>query len=175
MFARQPISNGALLSTVTAFVLALAACTGQPVASSASAGGGGATLASGTATFQSTNGDRTVEVDATGSGDAVSGTIRASDASGTGFTIGLECSSTADDGTLILGGEVSESTDDAHPQGSRAALVVRDGDPDALQTWFEDPPPADSCAEFLTNIPPDVISTPQDVTDGEITVSGAAS
>ena len=69
------------------------------------------------------------QIDATGSGDDVAGTMTVSD-SGQDATVDLECARTTDDGLIEIGGLVTESTfDDFFPQGRRVAVIFQPGPP----------------------------------------------
>jgi hypothetical protein len=69
------------------------------------------------------------QIDATGSGDDVAGTMTVSD-SGQDATVDLECTRTTDDGLIEIGGLVTESTfDDYFPQGRRVAVIFQPGSP----------------------------------------------
>ena len=126
---------------------------------------------SGRVTFQLGDNAVAVEVDASADGAALSGTAVVSFAPDE-FTIALECSREFDDTTWILAGTTTESTTDNSPVGSRSAILVRDGAPQEVILWFEDPPPAEDCAGFLEGIPEeDIVNagfTP--VTEGEISL-----
>ena len=71
------------------------------------------------------------------------------------FTIGLECSRMFDDTTWILGGEIVQSTSEGQAVGTRSAVIVRDGSPQQVILWFEDPssPAGAGCAAFVNAIP----------------------
>ena len=69
------------------------------------------------------------QIDATGSGDDVAGTLTVSD-SGQDATVDLECARTTDDGLLEIGGLVTESTfDDGFPKDRRVAVIFEPGSP----------------------------------------------
>jgi hypothetical protein len=69
------------------------------------------------------------QIDATGSGDDVAGTLTVSDSSADA-TVDLECARTTDDGLIEIGGLVTESTfDDFFPQGRRVAVIFQPGSP----------------------------------------------
>ena len=104
-------------------------------------------LASGTFRAQ-VGGGYTVDLDATGAGDNVTGTMAVSSESG-GYTVDLECTRTID-GLLWIGGDVTESTNSNAPAGTRAAIILKRGDPvEALFAWQEDGPPSASCQAFF--------------------------
>jgi hypothetical protein len=69
------------------------------------------------------------QIDATGSGDDVAGTLTVSD-SGQDATVDLECARTTDDGLIEIGGLVTESTfDDGFPKDRRVAVIFEPGSP----------------------------------------------
>ena len=111
----------------------------------------------------------TVDMDASATGSVLSGTAVVSFDTDQ-FTIELECSRQFDDTTWILGGTTTESTTDNSPVGTRSAVLIRDGEPQELILWFEDPPPADDCAGFVTALQDDAIVNAGFVpaTEGEI-------
>jgi hypothetical protein len=88
------------------------------------------------------------------------------------FTIGLECSRQFDETTWILAGTTTESTTDNSPVGTHAAVLVRDGAPQELILWFEDPPAADDCAGFVDALEDDQIVNAGfgPATEGEISL-----
>ena len=70
-----------------------------------------ATLASGTFTANLGSWGQAFEIEATGTGDDVSGTLDVSSAEGT-WSADLQCSRNADDGLLVIAGEVTDSTNE---------------------------------------------------------------
>jgi hypothetical protein len=126
---------------------------------------------SGQVTFPLGDTPVTVEVAASADGAALSGTAVVSFAPDE-FTIALECSRQFDDTTWILGGTTTESTTDNSPVGTRSAVLVRDGEPQELILWFEDPPPADDCAGVVNALQDDAIVNAGFVpaTEGEISL-----
>ena len=65
----------------------------------------------------------------------------------------LACVAKMDDGTWLLGGDLDISTIGDAPVGSRLAVVVRDGSPQAFDLWYEGAgAPAADCAGFLASI-----------------------
>jgi hypothetical protein len=78
----------------------------------------------------------TAQLDATGSGDDVAGTMTVSDSSFSA-TVDLECTRTTDDGLIEIGGLVTESTfDDNFPQGRRVAIIFQPGSPVKAIWWI---------------------------------------
>ena len=119
--------------------------TGSPSAAAAPG------AVSGQVTFTLGDTPVTIDMDAMADGSALSGTAVISFDTDE-FTIDLECSRQFDDTTWILGGTTTESTTDNSPVGTRSAVLVRDGTPQELILWFEDPPPADDCAGFVNGL-----------------------
>lgn len=111
-----------------------------------------ALLARGTFTAQGV----AVELDATGGASSVTGSMVVSPEAGYvgdtfdgDFTVDLECTRTID-GLLWIGGDVTESTNSNAPKGTRAAIILKRGDPvEALFAWQEDGPPSASCQAFF--------------------------
>jgi hypothetical protein len=73
----------------------------------------------------------TAELDATRSGDNVTGSMALSESeTGNTANVDLECTRTTDDGLIEIGGLVTESTfDDFFPQGRRVAVIFQPGSP----------------------------------------------
>ena len=122
-------------------LFAVAACGGDKESS----------VAKGTASYSSPEGDRTVEVDAVETDGDVGGTVTVDDDGGR-WSIDIRCSGTVE-GTLVLAGDVASGSPKA---GTHAALFVRQAEPDRVAVWFEDPPPAKTCEDFVAAIPPGV-------------------
>jgi len=75
------------------------------------------------------------EIDATGTGAAVTGTLTVSD-SGDHATVALECSRTTEGGLIEIGGLVTESTfTDGFPKDHRVAIVFQPGTPVVAVWW----------------------------------------
>ena len=95
-------------------------------------------LARGTFTAQGI----TAELDATGSGADVAGTMSLSDPTGRA-TVDLECARTTADGLIEIGGLVTDSTIDANsqdwhdgfPAGQRVAVIFEPGSPVKAVWW----------------------------------------
>lgn len=98
-------------------------------------------------------------VDAVTDGASVRGTARAAQGQDgsdpSTVDVQLECLDVRADDTWVLGGTIDAST--FLRVGSRAAVIVRDGDSQAFDFWIQgnDPDAAD-CAAFLAGIPEDV-------------------
>ncbi len=129
-----------------------------PVLLGAGCGGdNGRTVAEGTADVQLGNETMTVAISAEEAADEVSGTADISYEGGEAFSIALECAAERSE-VLILGGSVSESYTPDAKVGTRSAVLVKEGEPDRLLLWFEDPPPARDCDAFVRNIPDEVLA-----------------
>ena len=92
-----------------------------------------------------------VELEATGHGDSVTGTMTVSgDAGETLFAVDLKCARIAEDGRILIGGDTTEATDWA-TKGLRTAIVLKPGSPVHAVFEFEGDllPPASSCLAFL--------------------------
>jgi hypothetical protein len=163
---KRLVIRAAVLAAVAA--LLLGACRGADGGTTLA--DGPTTIAEGTGTFRQGDGFATVKLSATEDDGEVSGEANVTGESGPPFTIAVECSGKAADGVVIVAGKVSASEDDERPVGTRTAVLVKDGDPDGMLLWFEDPPPAGSCSEFVENIPEDVLSDPSmyQPVDGDI-------
>lgn len=121
--------------------------------------GGSSRIAEGTAHLDSPHGQQTVRIHAVQENDTVTGTIDVQSVDGEPFSIDVHCS-VEREGALMIGGNVR----DGAAAGSHAAAIVRQGQPDRMVMWFEDPPPADSCAAFLAAIPPGLVADLQPIT-----------
>ena len=113
-----------------------------------------ATPVSGQVTFPLGDQSATVNADASAIGSRLAGTATVAIASDR-FTIGLECSRMFDDTTWILGGDIIQSTSEGQAVGTRSAVIIRDGSPQQVILWFEDPasPAGAGCAAFVNAIP----------------------
>lgn len=101
-----------------------------------------------------------IELDATGDGAAVTGTMTYTDVGGAdlgGFTVDLACTRTTDGGLIIIGGPVIESTKgyvESAPEGKNIAIVLERGSPVKAEIWVEHPDPHEpNCPAFLESIP----------------------
>jgi hypothetical protein len=100
-----------------------------------------------------------IELDATGDGADVTGTMTYTDVGGADvgrFTVDLSCTRTTDGGLILIGGPVTESqnVDDNAPEGSNVAIVLERGSPVKAFFWLEHPDPHEpSCPAFLESIP----------------------
>lgn len=97
-----------------------------------------------------------VELDATGSGDSVTGTMAVSHDS-RGFTVDLKCTTTTEDGVILLAGDITDSTSPYARQGAREILVLKPGSPvyasfDSEGRTGGDVLPAASCPALLEQV-----------------------
>lgn len=101
-------------------------------------------------TFNAPFGDGyTVKLDATGAASNVTGSMIVTQAIKGGYTVDLECARTVD-GLLWIVGDVTESTFNDAPAGSRAAIVLKREAPlRAIFVWQMDDPPSASCQAFI--------------------------
>jgi len=104
-------------------------------------------------TFTATvGGGYTVDLDATGGGSSVTGSMIVSNATNGGYTVDLECTRTID-GLLWIGGDVTESTNSNAPAGTRAAIVLKPGSPvEAIFVWQMNDPQSASCQAFFDDM-----------------------
>jgi hypothetical protein len=89
-----------------------------------------------------------VELDASGGGDSVTGTMKVSHVTGD-LTVDLKCTRTAGDGRILIGGDTTDSTSDFVTKGARSVIVLKPGSPVHAVFDFERGPPAASCLAFL--------------------------
>lgn len=115
------------------------------------------TLASGSFTAPLGDFGEAFDIDATGTGDDVSGTMDVSTAE-SAYSVDLQCARTTDVGQLIIAGEVRESTSEFIVEGVYVAIMLAPGTPAGTAWWAdvlpsdEVPSPADSCSGFLDTI-----------------------
>jgi hypothetical protein len=116
--------------------------------------------------------DQMLDITAEEEGGEVTGEARFSPAE---LILDLECADTDTEGLVVIGGEATADAGDGSAKGDRVAVIIREGSPDGVIIWFEQPLPegevaAGSCDEFLDAIPPDEISEDAlfaDVADGD--------
>jgi hypothetical protein len=101
-----------------------------------------------------------IELDATGEGSNVTGSMTYTDVGGAdlgGFTVDLVCTQTTDGGLIMIGGPIIESTKgyvESAPEGSNVAIILQRGSPVKAVFWLEHPDPHEpSCPAFLESIP----------------------
>ena len=90
---------------------------------------------------------QTLNISAEEDDGEVTGELRFTDSSGE-VVVAVECADTDTDGVVILGGTVTESTDDAI--SGLVALFIKEGDPDSVAVWLDDGENA-SCSDLLKN------------------------
>lgn len=119
------------------------------------------TLASGSFTAPLGEFGEAVDIEAVRTGDDVSGTMEISNpAGGEGaYSVDVQCSRTTDDGFLLIGGEVTESTyEDFIEDGAYVVIALAPGTP-VRMLWAVDvivtdevPAPAESCSAFVESL-----------------------
>lgn len=125
------------------------------------------TLASGSFTAPLTEaGMTTVDIEATGGGANVSGSMNVSDDDGR-FSVDLQCSRWTDFYILLIGGEVTDSTHYAAVEGSRVVIAFHPRSVITALLWFDYSPPAATCGAFLQSV-----SIPIEVANDMETVAG---
>lgn len=90
----------------------------------------------------------TVKLDATGDGASVTGTMIVAHETGD-FTVDLNCSRTAEDGRILIGGDTTASASSFATKGARTAIVLKPGSPVYAVFYFEMAPAAANCLAFL--------------------------
>ena len=101
----------------------------------------------------------TFDIDATRTGNDVSGTIVVSNPQGGegAFTVDVQCTRTIDN-VLVIGGEVTDSTYDEVAEGAYVAMMLLRGQPVRILLGIdvlasdEVPAPADSCEAYLETV-----------------------
>ena len=101
----------------------------------------------------------TAQLDATGRGADVAGTMTLSE-SDTGYraTVDLECTQTTEGGLIEIGGLVTESTfGDGFPQGHRVAVILEPGSPVKAVWWIAlvEDAPIESCEALVAELDPE--------------------
>jgi anti-sigma factor RsiW len=97
-----------------------------------------------------------VVLNATRSGDSVTGTMAVTNAGGN-FSVDLKCSQTTADGVLLMAGDITESTSPYAREGAREVLVLKRGSPVLASFDYEGRPggdvlPATSCPALLEQV-----------------------
>jgi hypothetical protein len=97
-------------------------------------------------------GGQTLDISAEEEEGDVTGEVRFTDSDNedSSAVVTLECADTDTDGVVILGGEVTSSSDSADTVGELVALFIREGDPDSVALWFDAGENA-SCSDLLGN------------------------
>jgi hypothetical protein len=80
-----------------------------------------------------------------------SGSMEVSDVDG-GFSVDLQCTRWDEYYTLLIGGEVTESTHGAAAEGSRVLIAFHPRTVITALLWFENAPAAPTCGAFLQSI-----------------------
>ena len=115
------------------------------------------TLASGSFAANLGEAGEAFDIEATRTGEDVSGTFDSSGAAGT-YSVDLQCTRTTEDGLLLIAGEVSESTNETVSPGVYVAIMFAPGTPVRTLLGFdvlpsdEVPSPADSCPAYLETL-----------------------
>jgi hypothetical protein len=115
------------------------------------------TLASGSFTADLGSWGQVFDIEAAGTGDDVSGSLEVS-IGDEGFSVDLRCARTRDDGLLVIGGAVTESTSEISSEAQHAAILLAPGTPARTALYLDvipgdDPPsPADSCPSYLDSM-----------------------
>lgn len=119
------------------------------------------TLASGSFTVPHGEFGESVDIEAIRTGDDVSGTMEISNpAGGEGaYSVDLQCARTTDDGFLLIGGEVTESTyEEFIEDGAYVVIALAPGTP-VRMLWAVDvlasdevPVPAESCSAYVEGL-----------------------
>jgi len=116
------------------------------------------TLASGSFTAPLGEFGEAFDIEATRTGEDVSGTLEVSSFAAGAYSADLQCARTTDDGLLVIGGEVSASTNEIASEGAYVAIIFIPGTPVRTLVGFdvlpsdEVPSPADSCAAYLETL-----------------------
>jgi hypothetical protein len=119
------------------------------------------TLASGSFTAPLGEFGEAIDIEAVRTGDDVSGTMEISNpAGGEGaYSVDVQCARTTDDGFLLVGGEVTESTyEEFIEDGAYVVIALAPGTP-VRMLWAVDvlvtdevPAPAESCSAFVESM-----------------------
>jgi hypothetical protein len=97
-----------------------------------------------------------VELSATGGGDSVNGTMSVTHPDGD-FTVDLTCTRTTEDGVILIGGDITDSTSPYAPKGALEVIVIKRGSPvyatfDSDERDGSDFRPAASCPALLQQV-----------------------
>jgi hypothetical protein len=93
--------------------------------------------------------DNATELDATGDGANVTGTMTVSDDTGASIAVDLECTLTTEGGLIVIAGTVSQSTMDLFPEGSRFGIMLGRGSPVRAGFVFDETLPGVTCLNYL--------------------------
>ena len=115
---------------------------------------GPTTLAEGDVEFVGSDGlgGQSLEISAEEEDGEVTGEIRFTDDDNedSSAVVTVECADTDTDGVVILGGEITSSSDAPETVGDLVALFIREGDPDSAAVWLDEGENA-SCSDLLAN------------------------
>ena len=97
-----------------------------------------------------------VELNATGGGDSVTGTMAVSHEDGD-FSVDLKCSRTTEDGVILIAGDITDSASPYARKGAREVIVLKRGSPvyasfDSEGRDGGDVTPAASCPALLQQV-----------------------
>jgi hypothetical protein len=97
-----------------------------------------------------------VELDATGGGDSVTGTMTVSHQDGD-FSVDLKCTRTTEDGVILIAGDITDSASPHAREGAREVIVLKRGSPayasfDSEGRQGGDVRPAASCPALLEQV-----------------------
>ena len=97
-------------------------------------------------------GGQTLDISAEEEGGEVTGEVGFTDSDNADSTavVTLECADTDTEGVVILGGEITSTSDAPDTVGDLVALFIREGDPDSVALWFDEGENA-SCSDLLAN------------------------
>jgi hypothetical protein len=133
--------------------------TPQPTATALPTGT--VTLASGSFTAPLGEFGEAFDIEAVRTGDDVSGTMEISNPAGAegAYSVDVQCARTTDDGFLLIGGEVTESTyEEFIEDGAYVVIALAPGTP-VRMLWAVDvlvadevPAPAESCSAFVESL-----------------------
>jgi hypothetical protein len=92
-------------------------------------------------------GGQTLDVRAEEEDGDVTGELRFRDATGE-VVVTVECADTKTDGVVVLGGTITDSTDEA--MTGLAALFIKEGEPDRVAVWLDEGD-NETCSDLLVN------------------------
>jgi len=97
-------------------------------------------------------GGQTLDISAEEEDGDVTGEVRFTDSDNddSSAVVTLACADTDTDGVVILGGEITSSSDSPDTVGELVALFIKEGDPDSVALWLDEGENA-SCSELLAN------------------------
>jgi hypothetical protein len=159
---RFPIMTNAMRIAVAAVAVIVIAILGVSLLYKGGVGGPSATATPSPtasprvlATGSFTSHGARIELNATGEGSNVNGSMTATDVGGDtigAFTVDLACTRTTDSGLILIGGTVTASRnyDDWAPTGSNVAIVLQRGSPVKAFLHSASPGP---CQAFVEGIP----------------------